>query len=334
VLLAANLVAASRFHLDYDVIAPGSATGLHDTIAVAAKDSAQPVPTYSPSPQSGFLYTTVSISERVNGFVALWAKVDHDVSLIEEERITNNQPPKVVQRLNQADMDESKLFAEIVALRTLGYPVGIHGDGAAILGVIDANVVDGKFERGDVITAVDGKPVALRDDVGTIMAGHKAGDRVRLTLRNGSTARDVVVLTHGAPRTNRALIGVQITTSNARFDFPFDIKIDTGGVGGPSAGLAFTLGLLDVLTPGELTGGHKVAVTGTIDIDGTVGQIGGVEQKAIAARRAGAVAFIVPAGEERDARKHAGKMAVLPVHDLADALAALRGIGGGVLPGH
>jgi Lon-like protease len=131
----------------------------------------------------------------------------------------------------------------------------------------------------------------------------------------------------GAPR-----LGVALATRNAQFAFPLRVTIDTGKVGGPSAGLAFTLALLDDLDPADLTGGQKVAVTGTIDTTGRVGPVGGVAQKAAAARRNGAVAFLVPPEEEHDARRHAGRMSVVVVRTLDDALGALAQLGGAGLP--
>jgi PDZ domain-containing protein len=116
------------------------------------------------------------------------------------------------------------------------------------------------------------------------------------------------------------------------YTFPVDLRIDTKEVGGPSAGLAFTLAILDVLTEGSLTGGHQVAVTGTINPDGSVGPIGGIAQKAAAAADAGAEVFLVPADEAEDARAHDHGLRILPVADLDDALAALEAIGGDPLP--
>jgi PDZ domain-containing protein len=127
------------------------------------------------------------------------------------------------------------------------------------------------------------------------------------------------------PGTDDALIGVLIQT---RVDLPVDVSIDSGDVGGPSAGLAWTLGLLDRLTPGSITGGKRVAVTGEILADGKVGQVGGVGQKAVAARNEGASLFIVPAPEAAEARQTAGSMKVVGVHDLDEALDALAAIGG------
>ena len=123
-----------------------------------------------------------------------------------------------------------------------------------------------------------------------------------------------------------------LQTKNLRFDFPVKVDIDTGKVAGPSAGLAFTLALLDDLAPGDLTGGKKVAVTGTIDVEGKVGPVGGVAQKTAAAKRAGAIAFLVPPDEEKDARKHAGSMKIMVVRTLADAVSALQQLGGAALP--
>jgi PDZ domain-containing protein len=110
---------------------------------------------------------------------------------------------------------------------------------------------------------------------------------------------------------------------------PFDITVDSAGIGGPSAGLAFTLGVLDTVTPGELTGGHTVAVTGTIDIDGRVGPVGGVAQKTAAVRAAGIDVFLVPPQEYEDARAHAGRdVRIVRVATLEEALVALGRQGG------
>ena len=116
-----------------------------------------------------------------------------------------------------------------------------------------------------------------------------------------------------------------------RFDEPIKVSIDSRGIGGPSAGLAFTLAIIDELRPGELTGGQKVAVTGTIDLDGRVGDVGGVVQKTAAVRAAGAKYFLVPPGEYNDAKAHAGKhLKVIKVATLDEALQALGALGGDV----
>ena len=106
--------------------------------------------------------------------------------------------------------------------------------------------------------------------------------------------------------TGKGCLGVMLGTKSHRYDMPINVKLDTRGIGGPSAGLAFVLGIMDQLGPGELTGGRKVAVTGTIDPDGKVGDVGGVVQKTAAVRAAGADVFLVPPGEYEQAKAHAG----------------------------
>ena len=145
-----------------------------------------------------------------------------------------------------------------------------------------------------------------------------------LTVERDGDERDIEVGTRAAPDgpcEGKAQLGIVGRTRDEKFDYPVDVKIDTGRVGGPSAGLAFTLTIIDELTPGDLTGGRPVAVTGTIEPDGRVGPIGGVAQKAVAAKDAGARLFIVPGDELRDAREHADGMKVVGVATLDEALA-------------
>ena len=134
------------------------------------------------------------------------------------------------------------------------------------------------------------------------------------------------------PLRGKPYFGIGTNTDQLRVKFPVDIVINAGDVSGPSGGLAFTLTIIDKLTPGDLTGGAKVAVTGEIDAVGNVGEVGGVPQKAVAARAAGATLMIVPVPEVKDARSKAGSMKVVGVRTLDEALAVLRRNGGVALP--
>ena len=135
-------------------------------------------------------------------------------------------------------------------------------------------------------------------------------------------------MTVHAGRSGRsAFLGITIQTLNT-WRFPLDVRINTQSVGGPSAGLAFTLALVNALSPGDVTGGRPVAVTGTINEDGTVGQVGGIPQKAITAQRSGAVALLVPSGQEQAARAQAPGLRVIAVRTVDDTLAALHQLGG------
>jgi PDZ domain-containing protein len=130
---------------------------------------------------------------------------------------------------------------------------------------------------------------------------------------------------------DRGVMGVRVMEAVLDYDFPIDVEIDTGDVGGPSAGLAFTLGIIDDLTPGELTGGTDVAVTGTISGDGTVGPVGGTGQKAAAVRDAGITLFLVPTADYAAAQARAGDdLEVVAVDNVEEALAALAERGGNV----
>ena len=197
------------------------------------------------------------------------------------------------------------------------------------------------LKEGDVIVAVDGTPVHLDSDLGPILEPHKPGDEVTLTIeRPTGTADPTAKPTYdtitekvklAARDDGTALIGIAPgTRDDVKFDFPVNVDIDSGSVGGPSAGLAFTLGVIDALTPGELTGGQKVATTGTISLDGSVGPIGGIKQKVATVERAGVKVFLVPASEADDARAAVGNgdLKIVPVENVDDALKALAAIGG------
>jgi Lon-like protease len=231
-------------------------------------------------------------------------------------------------------MVDSKLTATKVALERLGYRVTVTGDGALVTMVNPGDPADGALQVGDVVKTVDGDPVTLQEQVASKIRQHKPGDMITIGFHRGGADKTVTVKTVAGPD-GASKIGVSLQTNDLKYDFPVDVSIETGLVGGPSAGLAFTLALIDDLTEGELTGGRNVAVTGTIDADGNVGPVGGVAQKTVTARKAGAVAFLVPPEEEKDAKRFAGKMRIIPVKTLADALTALHGLGGSevALPG-
>jgi PDZ domain-containing protein len=197
--------------------------------------------------------------------------------------------------------------------------------------VADAPAV-GKISVGDVIVAVDGSPVNLSSDVSAIVRKHKPGETVSVKLRDANNVeRTVDVVTAPLPTASDIpYVGVSVETKNLHLDTPFPVSFKDTDIGGPSAGLAFTLALVDDLTPGELTGGQKVAATGTMEGDGTVGEIGGVEQKTRSVKKAGAKLFIVPRSEESDAKKYAGKMKIVGVDNVQQAIDALRDNGGDV----
>jgi PDZ domain-containing protein len=188
-----------------------------------------------------------------------------------------------------------------------------------------------------VITAVDGTPVTVEDDLRPTLADKAIGASVTLTVRKrGTTTTTDVPTTLGRndQDDSHGYLGVAISTADEKVNLPFDIDLDSGEVIGPSAGLAWTLGVIDRLTPGDLTHGKKIAVTGTIAEDGSVGPIGGIAQKVVGAKNAGATMFLYPASTEKAdvkrLRQLAGDDIVLrPVATIDDALKVLdpKGLG-------
>ncbi|HTN79961.1 MAG TPA: S16 family serine protease [Acidimicrobiales bacterium] len=325
--------AASGFvYLPYYAYTPGSAT---DTEHVIKVEGAK----FYPSPGQ-IDYTTVRIKHlTLLGYLKAWRDSSWDV--VSERSYLGNLSPSANKAFNLQLMGDSKEAAIYVALTRLGYTVPVTGGGAVVRDIADDVPAAEVLKVGDVITAVDGTPVHLDSDLGPILAPHKPGDEVALTIdrptgTDDPTAKptyDTMTLTVklAARDDGTALIGISPgTRDDAKFDFPVNVDIDSGSVGGPSAGLAFTLGVIDALTPGDLTGGNKIATTGTISLDGTVGPIGGIKQKTITVIHAGAKAFLVPESEADDAREAAGHsdLKIVPVENVDDALKALVALGG------
>jgi PDZ domain-containing protein len=327
-LLVIPIFAGLLIQVPYYLISPGEARGVAELIKLKG-DGAKIYP-----PKGRILFTTVSLAGQVNVYEALEGWLDKDVEVVPEKTITGGAPKTAVRQQNIQAMVDSKLTATKVALERLGYRVSVKGDGALVTMVNAGDPADGKLQVEDVITSVDGEAVTLHDQVVSKVRQHKPGDDIAIGFKRG-TADKMVTLKSIAGPDGAARIGVQLQTNDLKYDFPVDVSIETGLVGGPSAGLAFTLALIDDLTDGELTGGRNVAVTGTIDADGTVGPVGGVAQKTVTARKAGAIAFLVPPDEEKEAKGYAGKMEIIPVKTLADALTALHRLGGSevALPG-
>ena len=227
-------------------------------------------------------------------------------------------------RQNLRQMDRSQKIAAAVALRELGYDVKADPAGAFVVAVAPDAPADGKLEPTEVIVAVDGSPVKTPEDLRRLIAKHEIGETVRLRVRAGGAARTVELGTVESPlEPGRPIIGVQVEQA-ADIRLPVDVEIDLGGVGGPSAGLAFALDIVEELRR-DVDQGYEVAATGEIELDGGVAPVGGVKQKTIGARRAGIDYFLVPAGDNAEvAQRHAGDLRIIPVDNFQQALRKLR----------
>ncbi len=227
------------------------------------------------------------------------------------------------EKADKREMTRSQEIAAAVALRAAGYHVVARPTGALIQQVAGDAPAAGKLQPTDVVTAADGRRVRGPADLRRVVESHKPGETVRLTIHRGSQLKQIVVGTVAdRAHPGHALIGVFVDQA-AFIKLPITVKINAGSIGGPSAGLAFALDVLEELGR-NVDHGHRIAATGQIELDGTVSAIGGVEQKTIGVRRSGIDVFLVPAGDNAaEARRYAHGLRIMPVHSFRQALLAL-----------
>ena len=227
------------------------------------------------------------------------------------------------QQFELEEMATSQQIAAAVALRQLGRKVDVTANGALIIATYPGSPADGRLFPGDVIVSVDGHRVERTDQARALLRRHHPGETVSLGLRNRSGLRAVTVRTIADPQDRSVPIVGVLLEQAAHIKLPFPVTIDTGNIGGPSAGLAFALEVMEKLGR-DVDRGYKVAATGEIFLDGSVGPIGGAKQKTIGAARSGVDILLVPAGDNATtARKYAGHMRVIAVESFRQALHAL-----------
>ncbi|HEY7146707.1 MAG TPA: S16 family serine protease [Streptosporangiaceae bacterium] len=245
-----------------------------------------------------------------------------DAVVPQEEIFTPGQSQQQVARQDTAEMVNSQQSATAAALCQLKIPFRtIDTIQATEKGMPAA----GLLRKGDVITAVNGAPVTCSHNAAAAIRAGQPGTPVDLTISRDGQSRQVRVVT--ANVSGRAVVGVQVSES---FVFPFAVKIKIGDIGGPSAGMMFALGIIDMITPMNLTGGKFIAGTGEIEADGTVDPIGGIQQKLVGARAAGATVFLTPAANCPDtAHAVPAGLRLVKVSTLAGAVQALENLKAG-----
>jgi Lon-like protease len=286
-------------------------------------------PTY---PTAGHLnLVTVSFqggpSDSLNVFAALRAWLTpHEAVVPEQELFGPGQTQQEVVRQDTQQMASSQQTATAAALCVLGINFKTVD---TIVTVAKGFPAAGVLRRGDVITAVDGKPVTCKMSSAPMIRARPPGAPVTLTIARTVGGHRVTKVVHLKTRAGggHAVIGVSVSESYA---FPFRVKIRVGDIGGPSAGLMFALGIVDKLTPGNLTAGKFVAGTGEISADGTVSPIGGIQQKMVGARQDGATVFLTPAANCADTSGAVPRgMRLVKVSTLAGAMSALKALAAG-----
>ncbi len=280
-------------------------------------------------PTAGHLnMTTVSVTDQISmfGALGLWTSGRYALA----PRDLYFPPDKTEQQIEQENtkaFNDSQTTAETASLRYLGYPTKVLAGE-----IVKASPSDGVIEPGDRLIEANGKPLTDAQSLRAAIATNKPGDRVDIRFRHGNDPERTANIQLAAHPQDppRGFLGV---SAIERPDVPFNIEISLADVGGPSAGLMFSLAIIDKLTPGEINGGKFIAGTGEIDDHGKVGPIGGIPFKMIKAREAGATTFLVPAENCAEAKSQAPDgLQLLKVGTLDEATKALDAMRAGKVP--
>jgi PDZ domain-containing protein len=280
-------------------------------------------------PTRGGVYFVDVIVRKATWFERLFPGIHNGADLYPANVI---DPPGVNDQLRrQLDLQDMKLSQQVaaaVALRAAGKKVVMRAVGVRVTAVFPGLPAFGKLEPGDMVVAVDGTPAPTVNDLRRLVGAHRAGDVVALTVRRGkqTLVKKMKTVSAGEGEDRRTVVGIS-TEQALDIHLPLQVRINAGSVGGPSAGVAFALDVMEELGR-DVVHGHKVAATGEIFADGSIGPIGGIKQKTIGARAAHVDAFLVPAGDNaREARKYAHGLRIIPVDTFPQALRALATLG-------
>ena len=327
--IAAAVVVAALLPVPYVILSPGP------TLNTLGTQSGKPLIVISGHhtyPTNGHLnMVTVSYqggpSNGFNLFTALQAWLSpHEAVVPESELFGTNLTQQQVTREDTQQMVGSQQLAQAAALCQLGIPYTVLD---TVVRVEPGAPAAGVLKAGNVITAVDGKKLTCRADAGTMIRARKPGAPVLVTVDRHGITHQFRMKTTGVK--GNAVVGVDV---NETYKFPFQVKINIGNIGGPSAGLMFSLGIMDKLTSHGLTGGRFIAGTGEISANGAVSPIGGIQQKMAGARAAGATVFLTPAANCPDTVGAVPQgMRLIKVSTLGGAVRALKALqSGGSVP--
>lgn len=350
VLAAVGVWAGQVIRIEYYTEAPGDAVAVQPLVAVDGAPEFEA--------DGSFLLLYIRRGDHITLWRYLQARIDPDIDVKKTDYSKPGESEADLDALSVSDMTSAQIAAKKLALERIGESITVL-PGVVVTSVVGNRPAAEYLQPGDVILAVDGTTIGPGEGglLADTITAHEPGETVSIRFERGGDERTVEIeTTSNGASPPKAIIGV---LADARYEFPIDVAFEgeIERIGGPSAGLAMTLALLDELTPGELTGGGNVAVTGTIDIDGNVGNVGRVDLKAKAAARRGAELMLVPtchpAAEPdayasradyeavvdfvRSCRAEVRRAAdavdtVIEVATLDEALAALAAHGGDALP--
>jgi PDZ domain-containing protein len=358
VVLLVAIVASSLISVPYYAITPGQAQDIAPLIKVPAADHHRH--------DGQILLVDVELVP-LRAIEWLWYKLNPNDAIEPNSDILGPETAAQYETEGILDMDNAQQAATVVALKTLGYKVSVKGDGALVYAVFPNSPASTDLAVGQVITSIDNKAVNSNVALSAGLVGRAPGSVVRLGVMEYGTHKHSVVsvrlgewrisgkgknatlacppfgtetklpIDHIDPDTGKkvaaaACLGLLDAEDNyAVGRLPVKVNLSSEGIIGPSAGLAFTLGLMQQLDPENLTGGHRIAATGTMSITGAIGDVGGVAQKTIAVRDAGVKIFFVPPEEYSVAKAHAGStLKIYKVSSIGQVLRILQRYGGKV----
>lgn len=308
-------VIAWNLELPYLAYSAGPVSDASDSVV------AEEVDVYPPE---GELLMLTVVSQDVNVFEALLAGLDPTVDLVRKQAVrrAGESDEEYRNRVLQ-QMDDSNFRAVAVALRYLGYEMPVTD--VVINEIVEGVPAADVLSLDDSVRAINGFPIESVDDFAPALEGYDVGDVITVeVLRGEETLTLEVELAEREEEPGQAMIGIvlgELTES------PFPLAIEAGDIGGPSAGMMHTIAIIDTLTEGELTKGHVIAGTGTIQPDGTVGAIGGIRQKVVGAEAAGAEVIMVPqANYENALTAEYEDIEIVPVATLDDAISYLESL--------
>ena len=310
-------VAAWSVELPYLTFSPGPIGDALDAIEVEGDEIA----VYPPDGELYFLTVSIPGSGAVNVYELVAAALDPTVDLWARELFrSDEETDEEYRRRNLNSMDRSKEQAIRAAQGALGIEIPpIESDGVGVVDLVEGAPAADFLQIDDIIVEVDGTPITVADDIRVLLESKEAGDPVSVLVHRDGDFFEFEFPLHEW-EDGRPIIGISAVTINPRF--PIEIK--TGNTGGPSAGFMYTLAIVDLLSEGDLTRGHVVAGTGTIQASGEVGGIGGVRQKVVSAEAAGAEIMLVPeANYEEALTAQRETIELVPVSTLDEALAYL-----------
>jgi PDZ domain-containing protein len=297
----------------YQVMEPGIAAELSPMIQV--KDGYDN--------EGEFLLTAVS-SRRAMAwdffYISFFAPEDKELTAISEQLPENMEMSEYIELMAEL-MEESKLQAQAVAFRQAGFQVEVSGEGAEVVEVMEDGTAYNNLKKGDLITAVDGKKVEMAADAVNIIKNRNIGDIVKITvIRDEKELNFKLETVELEGNEGNPSIGVLISSRGLDYNIPGEVNFETENIIGPSAGSVFSMEIYNQLIPEDITGGKRIAGTGTISLDGEIGRIDGVKYKIMAAKEAEVDLFIVPEENYETASQISGELELLKVKTIDDII--------------